>query len=112
MLKITVRIGNWYLSRQQRQSKKGERHIYGNNKGNGKSYLYLAIVSNSMPENPKAESPSTHNTLALGSYFLIIIMLMVVDGKEKTQMLKIPVRLILAIGQHLEMTFGCISSLD
>ena len=27
-------------------------------------------------------------------------------------MLKIPVRLILAIGQHLEMTFGCISSLD
>ena len=86
LLKITVRIGNWYLSRQQRQSKKGERHIYGNNKGNGKSNLYLAIVSNSMPENPKAESPSTHNTLAPGSYFLIIIMLMVVvDGEEKTQ---------------------------
>ena len=83
LLKITVRMGNWYLSKQQRQE-----NIYDNNKGNGncKSNLHLAIVSNSMPENPKAESPSTHNTLAPGSYFLIIIMLMVVvDGEEKTQ---------------------------
>ena len=30
----------------------------------------LAIVSNSIPEKPKAESPSTHRTLAPGSYFL------------------------------------------
>ena len=30
----------------------------------------LAIVSNSIPEKPKAESPSTHRTRALGSYFL------------------------------------------
>ena len=30
----------------------------------------LAIVSNSIPEKPKAESPSTHRTRAPGSYFL------------------------------------------
>ena len=41
--------------------------------GDGDINPHLAIVSNSMPENPKAESPSTHNTLAPGSYFLIIV---------------------------------------
>ena len=61
LLKITVRMGNWYLLRQKLQA------WYAN------VSLYLAIVSNSMPENPKAESPSTQSTLAPGSYFLIIV---------------------------------------
>ena len=34
------------------------------------NYDDLAIVSNSIPEKPKAESPSTHRTRAPGSYFL------------------------------------------
>ena len=32
--------------------------------------LYLKMVSTSMPEKPKAESPSTHTTRAAGSWSL------------------------------------------
>ena len=35
-----------------------------------------------MPENPKAESPSTHSTLAPGSYFLIIFVVVIVVDRE------------------------------
>ena len=39
-----------------------------------------------MPENPKAESPSMHNTLAPGSCFLVVKELMLLMLEEKEMM--------------------------